>query len=202
MWLSALEIGGALRYNRFCVRTETLSGIGRRKSYLITTFDTEKFNRSDSIRTSTLICDLQDLQLCQLKLTCAFKTVLILVGMCDKIIWCENFHCLALTFPARVWNHWVVGIIARKRHRFSVELSRAGFCIMTSVSAPLHLTVLGSFGGDAHLLFLRTTLRIKQSVPDGTQAKAFSIHGLRQCKKPAWPWYSRENPTTKMGVTK
>ena len=68
---------------------------------------------------------------------------------------------------------------------FSVALSRAGFCIMTSLSAPLHLTVSGSFEGDAHLLFLRTTPRIKQSVPDGTQAKAFSIHGLRQCKKPA-----------------
>ena len=58
-------------------------------------------------------------------------------------------------------------------------------CIMTSLSAPLHLTVSCSFEGDAHLLFLRTTLCIKQSVPDGTQAKAFSIHGLRQCKKPA-----------------
>lgn len=166
------------------------------------TFDTDKFNISDSLRIATLICDLQDLNLCQLKITCAFKTVSILVGMCDKIIWCKSFNCLALTFPARVWNHWVVGIIARKRHRFSVELSRAGFCIMTSVSAPLHLTVLGSFEGDAHLLFLRTTLRIKQSVPDGTQAKAFSIHGLRQCKKPAWPWYSQENPTTKIKVTK
>jgi len=44
MWLSALEIGGTLRYNRSCLWTETLSSIGRRKSYLITTFDTDKFN--------------------------------------------------------------------------------------------------------------------------------------------------------------
>lgn len=89
----------------------------------------------------------------QLKITCAFKTDSVLVGMCDKIIWCENFHCLALTFPAGVWNHWVVGIIAYKRHRFSVELLRAGFCTMTSLSAPLHLTVSGSFEGDAIFCF-------------------------------------------------
>ena len=56
---------------------------------------------------------------------------------------------------------------------------------MTSLSAPLHLTASGSFVGDAYLLFLRITLRIKQSVPDGTQAKEFSIHGSQQSKKPA-----------------